>query len=115
MLTARRGRREGMLLIPVATEKGADMTIKAIETEADLIAALSEKGRVLVAEADDEGELYYMLRETPDGTYDNSKLVSYVEPELGDKWTDAHDHTSPEYGPWCSTWVLPGFWPWPID
>lgn len=91
------------------------MTIKTIETEADLIAALSEKGRFLMAETDDDLELYYMLRETPDGTYDNSKLVSYVKPELGDEWTDAHDEKSTEYGPWCSTWVLPGFWPWPRD
>ena len=91
------------------------MTIKTIETEADLIAALSEKGRFLMAETDDDLELYYMLRETPDGTYDKSKLVSYVEPELGDAWTDARDHTSPEAGPWCSTWCLPDFWPWPRD
>ena len=91
------------------------MTIKAIETEAELIAALSQKGRFLMAETDDDLELYYMLRETPDGTYDKSKLVSYVEPELGDAWTDARDHTSPEAGPWCSTWCLPDFWPWPRD
>lgn len=91
------------------------MTIETIETEADLIAALSEKGRFLETECDDEGELFYMVRATPDGTYDKSKLVSYVKPELGDAWTDVHDEKSPEYGPWCSTWVLPDFWPWPID
>ena len=92
------------------------MPIGTIETEADLIGALSKKGRFLEAETDDEGELYYVLRETTDGTYNNSKLVSYVEPELGDAWTDARDDdTSPEYGPWCSTWCLPDFWPWPRD
>ena len=92
------------------------MTNSMIETEADLIAALSEKGRVLVAEADDEGELYYMLRETPDGTYDNSKLVSYVEPEIAEKWSNPHyEQLTDHYGPWCSTWHLPDFWPWPID
>jgi len=38
-----------------------------------------------------------------------------VNEALGDEWTDARDHTSPEAGPWCSTWCLPDFWPWPRD
>ena len=85
---------------------------KTIETEAELIAALSEKGRYL------EYTGRYLIRTSKDGTSHASvegKADFIVTDELGDAWTDARDHTSPEYGPWCSTWVLPDFWPWPIE
>mgnify|MGYP003376518055 CR=1 FL=1 len=86
------------------------MTIKAIETEADLIAALSEKGRFLEYTDGDD----YVIRVSMDGSY-NTSLRIPVDYDLGEKWTESHDETSPEYGPWCSTWVLPDFWPWPIE
>lgn len=70
-----------------------------IETEADLIAALSEKGRYLAYTG------RYIIRTSKDGTSHASvegKADFIVNDELGDAWTDAHDDTSPEAGPWCS-------------
>lgn len=90
------------------------MTTETIETEADLIAALSQQGRYL--EYTDSG--WYVIRTSKDGTNHASMTGPrdyLVSDELGDAWTDAHDENSPEYGPWCSTWCLPDFWPWPRD
>ena len=89
------------------------MTIKTIETEADLIAALSEKWRYL------EYTGRYLIRTSKDGTSHASvegKTDFIVNDKLGGAWTAARDdEKSPEWGPWCSTWCLPDFWPWPRD
>lgn len=86
-----------------------------IETEAALIAALSQQGRFLDADFDDEEDsldirLKWQIMETPDGKY-TDKIVALVDADLAKQWTDDNEAIA-SVTPWCSTFALPAFWPW---
>lgn len=81
---------------------------KIIDTEAALIEALSQTGRFMEFFSDNE-RLRYGVRVSLDGER-IERLWIPVNYELAARWTEQH----PEFdGPWCSTWCLPEFWPWP--
>lgn len=92
------------------------MSIEAIKTEAELIAALSHTGRYLEADyADDFNEtneikLKWFVMESADGTY-GGKYICPVVPEVAEKWSDETEKET-SVTPWCSTHALPEFWPW---
>lgn len=84
---------------------------KIIETEAELIAALSQKGRFMEFFAEDDKE-WYWIKESSDGKYSGNVLF-YVNYEIARQWSEPRFLTE-NYGPFCSTWCLPDFWPWPF-
>ncbi len=92
------------------------MPIGTIETEAGLIEALSAKGRFLFQDDGYNNGHNYVIYETPNGKFDRPKAIAIVDDDVAAKWTAPHyEQQTDHYGPWCSTWHIPEFWPWPIE
>jgi hypothetical protein len=77
---------------------------ESIETEDDLIRALSAPGRYIQVEYWTEDETDYIGFAVHQERWRKDWVVGWVDYELGKRWTEAHSENA---GPYCGSWHLP--------